>query len=229
MSQLPLSVGLPGTASFGNYVSGPNTQALGALREWVDGTGPRVLFLWGSQGTGKTHLVEAVCRQLRKIGQPVAFVPLGGVDDIDPALLEGLEATPFICIDNLDGVLGRQPWEHALFNLYNEAERTHSRLLLTGATSTATLSFGLEDLRSRIAAALTFQLRTLDESDRERAVQMRARERGFEIPQDVADYLMRRYPRSMHELIDLVEKLDHSTLAAQRRVTIPFVKSLLDG
>jgi len=75
---------------------------------------------------------------------------------------------------------------------------------------------------------MVLQLRDLDDGQRRRAVQLRARSRGFEIPDDVAEYLLRRQRRDLPTLMRLVERLDHSTLAAKRRVTIPFVKTLLD-
>ena len=228
VSQLPLSVGLPGTASLDNYVVGPNAQAVDAVRALVEGVGPRLLYLWGRSGTGKTHLAQAVCRHVTRTGGRCAFVPFGSDEEFTPALLEGLETVTLACIDDLHCVAGQAGWERALFNLYNEAERTSVRLLLTGSSSISASVFGLQDLRSRFASILAYQLHELDERERETAVRLRAEERGFEIPREVADYLMRRYPRSMHELIGLVEKLDHSTLAAQRRVTIPFVKRLLD-
>jgi len=228
VSQLPLSVGLAATFSFDNYVAGLNAQALAAVRALSEATGPRLLYLWGRPGTGKSHLAQAVCQRINQRGARGAFIPLNGGNAITPALLDGLEHVALVCIDDLQCVVGNDAWEKALFNLYNETEHTQTRLLLTGTMSLAAAAFSLPDLRSRLTSGLAFQLRELGDSEREAAVQLRAHERGFEIPQEVVDYLMRRYPRSMHELISLVEKLDHLTLSQHRRVTIPFVKSLLD-
>ena len=227
MSQLPLEIGLSDPPSLQNYLSGPNAEALTALDSVVSGTGPRLLYLWGRPGTGKTHLLHAVCRALGSRRHGFAFVPL--LDPtVVPEMLDGLESAELIVIDDLQSVAGRSPWERALFRLYNESERLQRRWLVAGAANLPALDFGLADLRSRLAAGLSIQLRELSDSEREQALRCRAEQRGFELSAEVVEYLMRRYPRGMHELVGLVERLDRSSLAAGRRVTVPFVRNLLD-
>ena len=50
---------------------------------------------------------------------------------------------------------------------------------------------------------------------------------GFELPDETARWLQRRYPRDMHSLHNLLDTLDEASLVAQRRLTVPFIRSVL--
>ncbi len=228
VSQLPLGFELSRGASLANYVPGPNMAACQSLEMTLSGKGERIIYLWGGCGTGKSHLLEAACRAMRSQGAEAAYVPLGEAAQLRPQLLDGLESLPLVCVDDVEQVAGRPAWEEALFHLYNRTIGTGTRLLLAGAACPADLGLRLPDLLSRLSASLVYQLRQLGESERVAAMQRRARERGFELPQQAALYLIRRQPRDIRSLLILVERLDRASLAAQRRVTVPFIREVIE-
>jgi len=233
--QLPLGLGLRDGPSLANFEPGPNGDAVRAVCEAARGTGaaPRgarfPVFVWGGAGTGKTHLLEAACREASVVGRGAAYVPLAAAGDLDPALLAGLEALDLVCVDDAGAVAGRREWEEALLHLYNRCERAGAGLLLAAAAAPSACGIGLADLASRLAAGLVYRLRALDDEGRRRALQARARGRGFALPDDVAGYLLRRHSRDLHALFALLERIDRSTLEAKRKVTVPFVRALLEG
>ena len=228
MAQLSLPVGLSASASLHNYVVGPNAEAVSAVEDFTAGVGSRLLHLWGRPGTGKTHLAHAVCRRQIDTGVSAAYVPLSD-RQLSPKLLENLAAVAVICLDDVHLIAGHAEWERALFRFYNETESQQSRLLLTSDRRVDGLGLVLGDLASRLSSALGFQLRELDDPCREQVFRSRAQEQGFVISDEVVDYVMRRHSREMSDLIQLIERLDRSTLEAGRRVTVPFVKSLLNS
>ncbi len=225
--QLPLSFQLDRGASMANYVPGPNVAACRSVELALAGAGEQVIYLWGGRGTGKSHLLEAACRASRRRGATVAYVPLAQVSGLRPQLLDGLERLPLVCIDDMERAAGRRAWEEQLFHLFNRSMGSDTRLLITGLAPPAELGLQLADLVSRLSASLVFQLRALGESGRVSAMQRRAEDRGFVLPEEVARYLIRRQPRDIRSLLVLVEQLDRASLAAQRRVTIPFVKEVI--
>ncbi len=227
--QLPLGFPLDRGASLANYVPGPNGAACRSLELAVSGEGEPVIFLWGGRGTGKSHLLEAACRAMRLQGQAVALVPLADLAELEPQLLDGLERLPLVCVDDVDQAAGRLVWEEKLFHLYNRSMSTGTRLLLTGATRPADMGLRLPDLVSRLSASLVYQLKPLGESERVSVMQRRAWDMGFELSEEVARYLIRRQPRDIGSLLGLVERLDQASLAARRRVTIPFVRQVIGG
>ena len=229
MPQLPLPIRLRGGPTFQNFVDGPNAQARHWVEQMANGAGPEVLYLWGGAGVGKTHLLEATCRAVAEGGEAVGFVPLTQGALVDPLMLAGLEATAVVCVDDLQVVAGERAWEEALFHLFNRMRSAGGRFLLTGREPPNGLGVALPDLASRVAAALVVRLAPLVDSDRAQALQRRARDLGFTVPTDVAAYLLRRFPRDLPSLFGLLDRLDEESLAAQRKVTLPLVRALLEA
>jgi DnaA family protein len=143
-------------------------------------------------------------------------------------VLEGLATTlDVVCIDDLDRVVGELEWEHALFGVFRETVEKDGRLVVSAKAPPALLPWKLPDLGSRFTAAAIFQLRELDEDEQQSVLQLRARVRGFELPDDTSRWLQRRFPRDMRTLYELLDTLDEAALVAQRRLTIPFIRSVL--
>lgn len=228
-AQLPLGVRLRAGATFANYHPGPNREALTLVRQAVAADDEQCLYLWGGAGTGKTHLLQAACHVIAARAAPVAYLPFADAADFTPAMLDGLEQLPWVVLDDLDRIAGDAAWETALFHLYNRVREAGGRLLMAARGNPATLALNLPDLRSRLAWGLVLQLHELNDDDKAAALRMQARQRGMDMPVEVAVFLLRRCRREMHALFQLLELLDHASLAAQRKLTVPFVKSVLDA
>lgn len=230
--QLSLGVNLSDDATFENfYVSeaSPDLQVVVALREQLstDSEAP-FLFLWGSAGSGRSHLLQAACHRAQAQGMTFQYLPLRELAACAPAdLLAGLETLDYIALDDLQAVAGEPTWEEALFSLYNRLRDSNKRLLIAADANPRDLPLQLEDLRSRLQWGLTFQLHLLSDEEKQQALQMRARARGLELSDEVAHFLLQRLPRTMHELFHHLHRLDQASLAEQRKLTIPFVKKVL--
>jgi DnaA family protein len=125
-------------------------------------------------------------------------------------------------------VAGDEPWEMAIFNLYNRIlESGKTRLLITGDCPPRQLNLGLPDLASRLDWGQIYKLQPLSDEDKLQALQLRARLRGFEMPEDVCRFLLKRLDREMRSLFMTLDQLDHASITAQRKLTIPFVKEIL--
>ncbi len=225
-NQLPLGVTLRHPRGFSNFIAGPNAGAVAVLRDLLAGRGG-VVYLWGGSGSGKSHLLEACCGDASLHGRPVAYLPLAG-SRVEPDMLNGLAGIELLCIDDVDSVAGDGAWEEALFHLYNQAEQASCPMVLTASVAPRTSAWKLPDLASRLTAAVVWRLHALDDTDCRAALQLHARERGFELSDDVVTFVMKRLRRDMLSLSTFLDRLDQSSLAAQRRVTVPFVKALLE-
>ncbi|OGI53963.1 MAG: DnaA regulatory inactivator Hda [Candidatus Muproteobacteria bacterium RIFCSPHIGHO2_02_FULL_60_13] len=230
--QLSLNLRLKDASSFGNFHPGPNREALERLRAAVvtaatrDKASEPLMFLWGAEGSGKTHLLQAACRLAQELGMAPVYVPLADVVELTPSLLEGVEAAPLVCLDDVERAANRPEWEAALFSLV-ERLRTAGGMLVIGAIAPPDrLGLRLPDLVSRLAWGATYALQPLDDTQKLEAVRLRAQHRGFEMPEDVARYIPSRYPRDMRSLFGLLDRIDQASLAQQRRVTIPFLRGL---
>lgn len=226
MQQLPLGVRLPDRAVFASFLPARNGQAVDHLRQVADAQLAGTTWLCGPPGAGKTHLLQAVCAQANT-RMSAAYVPLRELGKLGVGVLDGLRQLECLCLDDLDEVAGQLEWERELFGLWGEIEESGGRLVTAAQSPPALLQWALPDMGSRFSASAVFQLRVLDEAEQQVALQLRARLRGFELPEETSRWLQRRYPRDMKRLYELLDTLDEAALVAQRRLTVPFIREVL--
>ena len=224
MSQLALPLQLADHAVFASFHATGNETLVDTLQRLAGGeTGPGC-WLWGPPASGKTHLLQAVCD---RAGDRSIYLPLEMLAPVGPGILEGMADRALICIDDFDRIAGNSAWETALFSLCNDLLERNGQLVVSAAAAPRESGIRLADLESRLSRLPVFQVRVLDETQRAAALQLRASHRGLELPDETASYLLRRTARDMASLYDLLDKLDLAALQAQRRLTVPFVRDVL--
>jgi DnaA family protein len=225
--QLPLGLQLRASAHFSNFIPAAHTELVDQVQCIAAGGPPRQLYCWGAAGSGKTHLLQAACRHASATGRSAAYLSLRDAGQLSPEVLDGWENFQLVCIDDVEAAAGQAAWEEALFHLYNRLADSGGGLLVSAAVAPAQLAIRLPDLVSRLGAALVYQLHALNDDQSLEAMRLRARQYGFELPEETGRYLLRRLPRDLSALMSLLERLDTASLAAQRKLTVPFVKSVL--
>ncbi len=228
MTQLPLAIALQDGISFENYFSGLNLEAARTVENCAQIKSEKFIYLWGGHSVGKTHLLQSACRVVNEQVNPCAYLTLKQANELSPEIFDGLEALSLVCIDDVHAIAGKKEWEIALFHLYNRARANGTLLIVSGDESPGNLLLALPDLSSRLAWGLIFQLHPLSDADKFSALQLRARRRGFNLPDEVGRFLLSRYPRDTAALFSILDRLDHASLVAKRRITIPFVKVVLE-
>ncbi|MEQ9208597.1 MAG: DnaA/Hda family protein, partial [Pseudomonadales bacterium] len=130
-------------------------------------------------------------------------------------------------LDDLDSVVGQLDWAEQIFHLYNRLQQQGKVLVVSASCSPAEIQTSLADLQSRLSAMKVFRLQSLSDKQLQEALKLRAGFRGFELPQPVAEYLLRHFPRSIQHQIAFLDQLDVGSLEAKRKLSIPLVKELL--
>jgi DnaA family protein len=227
--QLPLGLTLRESARFASYFPGRNQEAVNSLRVSAEGLGDSPVYLAGAPGLGKTHLLQAACQQAAEAERTSVYLPLGHLPVLSPVMFEGLECMDLVCLDDLDAIAGHADLEHGLFDLFNRLRDSGGTLLVTAGKRPDQSGIQLADLVSRLCWGVTYVLKPLDEETLCAAITYRARARGLELPEETARFLLRRFPRDLASLCDLLDRLDQASLIARRRLTIPFVKAALDA
>ncbi|MDH5300647.1 MAG: DnaA regulatory inactivator Hda [Gammaproteobacteria bacterium] len=228
--QIPLTIQLRDHASLQNFVAGPNAEVLQRLQGCIDPSSrDGSIYVWGANGTGKTHLLQGTCQQAGSQDLPSVYLSLAQKHELAPEMLEGLEQMQVVCVDDLQHLRGDRDWQEALFHLYNRCLETGCQLVFAADRNIAELQLELADLSSRLAWGVVFQLKLLNDEQKLAALRLRAQLRGFDLPEKVGVYLLRRCPRDMHALFATLDALDKATLAAKRRLTLPFVREWLEA
>ena len=225
--QIPLAFSKFEHIDFELFEPGKNQQVVQQLKNLSRAEDHKNIYLWGQPGSGKSHLLQALCNDAAKHDFAAVYIPLSEFGNFDSAMLDGLEKLDIVCLDDVERIAGNRDWEQAMFHLFNRMREQQTPMVMTSAESPLASSLELKDLSSRLAWDLVFHLETLDESESLQALKKRAMVRGFDLPDDVAMYLFRRVSRDMHNLFKLLDGLDQASLVAKKKLTIPFVKELL--
>ncbi len=227
--QLPLGIRLPNTATFGNFIAGRNIEALDYLGEAVCQEEGQSIYLWGGGGCGKSHLLQAASHFVAGRGGATAYIPLAHAAELAPGIFEGLEAMRLVCIDDVDRIAGQEDWETGLFHLYNRLREQDALMIFAARVSPGAVDIGLPDLRSRLAWGMVLHLEQPADEHKVGILQQWARERGMQMPDEVALYLLRHFSRDLHALLAVLDRLDYASQVAQRRLTVPFVREIAVG
>ena len=226
--QIPLDIGYREIPGLNDFITGSNKPALETLKKIAAGDETGQIYLWGSTGTGKSHLLNAACMVAGEHKLSAIYIPLTNYRDLQPLMLEGMDNMNLVCVDDIDCIAGDIEWEQAMFHLYNRIRDAGGSMIISGSANLQAMDLKLEDLRSRLYWDLVFHLEPLSDADKINVLQQRALRKGFELTAEVAEYLAKRVQRDLPNLIQLLNYFDKESLAAQKKITIPFVRSLLD-
>ena len=221
--QLTLSVGLNDDAQFKNFfVSDANQPLVTAL---AAGKEEPFFYIWGNGSPGLSHLLQASCNNAAAEGRGTIYVPLAERAQFAPQILEGAEFLSLVCIDDIENIVGDVEWEAALFTAFNAMEQAGTQLIISAHMAAQQLVIQLPDLHSRLQSGLLFQLDELSDEDKLSALQLRARQRGLDLPAAVGEFILLRADRNLSALMQILNELDHNSMQQQRKLTVPLVKS----
>jgi DnaA family protein len=224
-AQMPLPLRLDKHAHFASFVAGANGSALAHVISVAAGQRRDIVWLCGPTGSGKTHLLQAACRAAHERNAASMYISLRDANVHADQLL-GAEHLGLVALDDVEAVAGNVDWEARLFSVFNEFQ-PRGGLLLAARNPPAAVRFRLGDLASRAAGASVYRLQEIDDEEQVVALLEHARRRGLELDAATARFLQGRVQRGMTELCEWLERLDRASLAAQRRLTIPFVREVL--
>ncbi len=227
--QLPLALRYPPDQRFESFVGvGAGDGAVAQLRTLAEGTGADdKLYLAGAGGVGKTHLLLAACAHADAAGRRAAYLPLATASGRLRDALDALDGYDLLALDGLDAVAGHRDDEVALFDAHNRVHDAGGALLYSARAMPDALPLLLPDLRSRLSQCTRLVLEPLDDDGRREVLRLRAARRGLQLEDAALDWLLRRVGRDLANLTALLDTLDRASLAAQRRITVPFLRQTL--
>jgi DnaA-homolog protein len=226
--QLPLQFEFRANKTFDDFFPGKNQEIIEHLKNCIAGTGEAFIFLWGKPGQGKSHLLQACCHQAYLQNFRSFYFDLAAPVMPDPLMLCGIDECDLVCLDNIEVIAGKPAWEQAFFNFFNQQRDQAHKLILSAYCSPQTLAIELPDLKTRLNWGLTLKLNYLSPDDRIAALIFKARQLGIEMTPQSGRFLVSHYDRNPESLWTLLDKLNLESLAAKRKLTVPFLKQILE-
>ena len=232
-TQYSLDITLAKFATFETFIDTNGGKLLSELKQLIQLSSnlqvePHQYLIWGSKGTGKTHLLQAICNQCATLQQSAVYLPMQELVQLNEKIVEDMHQYDVICIDDIEMVMGKELWDRQLFNLINELRANYKSLVMTSSLNPNAIEVSIPDLASRLVWGPVYKLNILEDAEKEKAIQAHAKARGLEISAEVCSYLFKRFSRGLDNLISLLDELDKQSIIQQRKVTVPFVKSILE-
>jgi DnaA-homolog protein len=217
VKQLVLSLIPTPTPTFDNFVAGRNQEVLATLKQLIlpnpsngghlQANSPKVVYLWGVSGSGKSHLLLSTAASLG------IFIGVTAA-----------ETNPIVILDNVERLDDASQIQ--LFNAINErALLPYGGVVVAGNVAPRDLPLRPE-LTSRLGSHLVYQLHPLTDADKAAALNAHAKARGFMLRDDVANYLLRHSRRDMASLMAMLDALDQYSLETGREITLPLLKQM---
>lgn len=227
MKQIALDIGLATGPTLDSFLAGPNEAVQSHLSLWVteqisaSSRLPVPTYLWGSGGSGKTHLLKGVREALREQGAVVGWLD---ATTLEPQLFN--ENWAAVLLDDVHRYSAVQ--QHAAFNWFVNAQ-THQRLVLGAGDAPPAVLKVREDLRTRLGWGHVFGLKVLSEPERRSVLRQAADARGVFLSDEVMDFMLTRFSRDLGSLMELLDLIDAYALQTKRAITVPFIRSMMDN
>lgn len=222
MKQLVLDIRSDAPPTLDNFVVGANSELVASLSLLATDRSllpARHLYLWGTSGKGRSHLLQAAVAVAAANGRQTHYLNADTVRDALPETPDAL-----LAIDDIDRL--RPEAQIALFNAFNRARLNGQSLLLAGLQPPLALALR-EDLRTRIGQSLIFEVQPLDDDSRAAILATLAERRGLRLADEVVNFLMRHGRRDLPSLLAAFNALDAASLEQKRPITLPLLREMM--
>ena len=227
LTQIPFKFDNFKKRDFDSFFQGENKDLLYFLNTMIKTRCNNSIYIWGPQGTGKTHLLQAACKQANEMDWHVTYIPLEQYRDFSIDILDGLGKLDLVCIDDLEFIIDNIEWQQRVTLLFNEIRDNKNSIIISSKISPNNIKIDLDDLKSRLVWGHVFKIKAADDELKIKILKKEANERSFNLNDDVVEFLIRRSNRDLTSLIEILDEIDRSSLAAKRKITVPFVKELI--
>lgn len=221
-NQIPINFSFCNAKTLDNYISGENKHLIKALKEFAKNNHGQLIYLFGEKSTGKSHLCKAVFDIIEDTKILVNQHNFETLSDID------LQNINYLILDDFEIILEKGNNEDTLFYYVNEFIISKKSLLISSINSTEQITFTKKDLKSRLTSNLIFNIKEISDERKVEVLKNITEDIGWTIEEKVCQYIMYHYRRDLFFLCNVLKSLDENSLALKKRVTIPFVKSIIE-
>lgn len=223
MRQLALDITDRPAPTLDNFIAGGNGELLQQLRRLaLQDMENRFVYVWGTPGCGRSHLLKATVTAFAAGGRSAAYVACAQ----DKGLSANLAEMNCIALDDVDCL--DEAGQGALFSLYNGVRESDGALIASGGVPPSELKLR-RDLVTRLGWGLVYQVHPLTDAEKTKALRQYAELRGLKMSVGVCDFLLHRLRRDMTSLLVMLDGVDRYSLETKRPITVPLLREFLEA
>ena len=213
--------------TFNNYFNDKNKDILNHIRSIFHNTLSDQIYIWSSEASGKTHILNAACNYHSKDNKRCVYIPLREYKNLDTEIFSNIESFDLICIDDIQSISKNSKWELSLFNLYNRAKDESSKIIFSGNCDLKDCSIELNDLNSRLKSGLSYYMQESDDITKEMILLKIIKEYEYNISSDIPRHLLIHYSRNLNNLIKNIHVIGEHSLSTNKKVHIRSLYEIL--
>ena len=217
--------------TLGNFVKCCGNEAAFAFanRLLSADAGENLLYLHGEAGSGKTHLLSAIGKELSASSQ--AAIPVIPVEQLHPGTCEAafalLRSLPALLLDDLHLLADDSGLRSALWQLFNDFYESGRKIAATATLPPKELSSLDEHLQSRFMWGLVAKLDISDDNSRRMILRKLAEDRQIILPEEVTGHLLMHLPRDITALTEALDRIKNHSFATQRKISLRLARAAL--
>lgn len=216
MYQQCLDIEQPTYPRFDKLLGNANAELIFRLQHEQD----PFLYLWGVQGTGKSHILQAWVGQALARGDTAIYI-----HPHHAPLTELAETHDFIAIDQIQDLNAEEQAE--LFYLFNQIRNNHRGHLLLAADTPPSQLILREDLRTRMAFCLVYEVQPLSSDEKIILLNDLAKTRQMGIDKQVLTYLVNNWYTDLPSLLNIFNELANYSLIMKKKINLDLLRQLL--
>lgn len=217
MNQLSFDFGEPAYPRFDKLLGTANAELIYILQQEHD----QFLYIWGEKGSGKSHILQAWVGQAIQAGQTAIYI-----DATQNSLTDDVAQFDFVAIDQVEKLNRKE--QTVLFNLFNQFRNNRrGHLLLSADVAPVKLKNWREDLRTRIAYCLPYEVKSLSKNEKIDALINMAKTRQLNIDPEIFEYLWEHWRQDMDSLLCMFNDLANYSISMGKPITLPLLRQLL--
>ncbi len=186
------------------------------------------VYLYGTKGVGKTHLVKAIINRALSLNVEAIQLNLSDWIDFQPsAILNELETYDIICIDDIDSVASHPDWEAELFSLYNRwLAKASGLMFVTAQNSSTTSGFQKPEYITRLQSGVTLHLHEPTPEFICKVIIEKERMRGGVLQPEFAQKIVTKL-KTLPDCLTALNMLDEQALEHKKGINNRLVSSVL--
>mgnify|MGYP003362425100 FL=1 len=216
MNQLIFDFAERGYPGFDKFLGTENAELVYVLQHKHD----PFIYVWGEEGAGKSHLLRAWVAQALDAGKKAIYI-----DAAATPLTEAAFEAEYLAIDQIEK-LGNEE-QALLFAVFNRFRNSGKGFLLLSSEHTPQQLVIREDLRTRMAYCLVYEVKPLTDQEKIDALVSMAAARQVTIDPEIFEYLLNHWRRDMDSLMQMLDTLDNYAVTMGKRITLPLLRQLL--